>query len=1532
MKKIFGTFLTLVLLMLGTGMAWADFKDFSVILNNQAGTLLTSEEQVQGTAFEFGIVVGSDGTVTRVAKDDATSVATVSGKYHSEHGSNNVKVVVPVDGGVKVTIGTCSFGTSTVKATDSNGTAYEFASQKGDGSTTCWKNNKANVISGHYTGGATTLTIEAKDYVPYISVEAANASSSKVTYAKGNVECEGDLLPAAVEVIAGENTKIPANYTLYKEGYTLTGWSDGTNTYAIGSNMTPTADVTLTPVFTKNEKNLADRTEAVTVNWNFRRDQGAPTIAYEGKPGIYVTQAVVNGKTIDVKVSFTTSPGKLNNSNNNDWVQVNTGTTFTIPSCKGAVVSMEAYDNITTTTIDGQKDYNPGKTISYTVANASETVDVVIGDGSYYRYIQVVLPVVQAAGGKTYTNEPANVTWNFNDANTYATANSVTPADAFSLTTFNLNGASVVGTGTSVHASGVTFVSIKPATGADDVIEWSVKPKSGLTFTPTKVSGYITRNGTDKENGITITGKAGSESIKLGNYTAARNNKSGADDKFSGKTNYASKFEITLTSEQQTKLSGTDGFTLSSTIGVGVGNPSAGFSNIVIEGIINGTMEDVATYTLNVAANPEAGGSVSKYPNAEIYEENSEVTLTAEENFGYDFVNWTNAAGEEVSKDAKFKAIVTAAETYTANFVKVNTYALDVTVDGGNDYMVTLNPAPTVVEGKKMYEAGTKVTLTASSNPIITFTNWSDGQTEKEIVYTMDADKSVTANFSAIDFIVGWDFMLAGNNSRKADFFAADNDAVTLDMRKEDGSIVGWLDKSQLGAGGYEGRPGGVCWVTGTENGDIGHCYWQTKVNAEAFTNIKIITAMVYNYNAYQTYNVEVSIDGISWEKAGSVVMTGTKNWTDATIELAAKYSNVKELYIRWIADKTSNIDGSASKNDGACIGATYIIGTAKLIDDGTAPKLVSSVPAEGADNASANGKIVLTFDEKVKVAENAVATLNGKELTPSVSGKAVTFEYKGLEYSSSYTFTLPANSVADLTDNFIDKAITINFKTKTKPEIERGEYDIVIDDTDEYFNPLTDEQKGKLLAEAIETANKRADQTKRFRIFLFPGVYKIPASSSDLTVTQEVGANKIKTPFTYKDPRTFISGNNISIIGLDYENTTITNTTPKETFANAFGQNANISEGIGNNDVFQITGKNIYFQGVTIKTGIGDNAGRDIAVHDKGDKNIYKNTRLWGYQDTYTNNNTNGRFYFENGIVRGRTDYLCGKGDIWFESVTLQQIKGGYAAVPSTPKKYGWIFNNCTIKGETSDVDGNYTLGRPWGSGTPIALFINTKMEAKPSAIGWNEMSGGWPARFAEYNSVTASGTTISLSNRKKIFADTHENDPILTAVEASEYSIAKVLGDGDDWDPTAATEQASAPTNATISKDATVSWDDSKYVYGWMLFYQMEDNSDIVPFGYVTVNHLNLRDDDNETAKAKAFSATNDDIEIKHMYVAAINEMGGIGELTEIVVADPTSIKNNIQNNLSKSSAIYNIAGQKISKDYKGIIINNGKKMTLK
>ncbi len=45
----------------------------------------------------------------------------------------------------------------------------------------------------------------------------------------------------------------------------------------------------------------------------------------------------------------------------------------------------------------------------------------------------------------------------------------------------------------------------------------------------------------------------------------------------------------------------------------------------------------------------------------------------------------------------------------------------------------------------------------------------------------MDSDKEMTAVYSAIDYIIGWDFYRPGNNGRPADFASTpENESVAL--------------------------------------------------------------------------------------------------------------------------------------------------------------------------------------------------------------------------------------------------------------------------------------------------------------------------------------------------------------------------------------------------------------------------------------------------------------------------------------------------------------------------------------------------------------------------------------------------------------------------------------------------------------------------------------------------------------------------------------------------------------------------------
>ena len=1475
----------------------ASFSDFEVDLRDANGGILTADEVSAGTTITFGIAVAEGGSVSRVAADAENAAAVITGKTGNDHGLQNFSATVPVDGAVEIIMSTCSWGGDVTVKDANNNVVTTFSTRKGENGSGCYKGNgkdDENVVKAKYVGEATTLTISGGAYVGFFAVSKVDASAVKVAYSLGDVECQGSIVPTGGTFAAGDQYTIPAkNFTLYKEGYTLTGWSDGENSFATGETITLAKDITLTPVFTKNEVALSDRKESVTLRFDFQRQNGAPTVAWQNQDGlIWVTQAVVEGKTIDVAAQVSTNPGKMANGNWTDWCQLNQGTTFTIPSAKGAVVSIESYSATTTTTIDGQTDYTAsGKVVTYEIANSAETIDIVIGDGSYFRYIQTILPVAQSqGGGEKFENVAGTINWKVGNESAPAVSDEIASA----ITNASVNA------GSDLTIEGAKYfdtdmVKYTPKTSnAGNVegvmVEYRVKPAAGVTFQPTQVEYAAVKVGTDNATyswSYTVDGVESTITKIDPKPDLLRNN--GSNSVENGGT------AKLMHTETFTNVDPCNEFTFRFYISDCANNKNICIGNVTISGIVNGETVSVNMYSLAAVASPEEAGSINVYPKADQYEEGSEVTLTATENFGYDFINWTNAAGEEVSTEAKFKYTVTSDETLTANFKKVETYELALTVDGTNDYMVTISPDPTMVDGKMMYEAGQAVQLTANQyEGLVTFTNWSDGETNSSKLISMTGDIQITAMYAEADIIAGWDFYTAGSNGRKADFAAQDNDGDALNLvNTETGETSGWLDKSTLGGGGYESFAGAaVNWRTGEQDGDVGNWHWQTKVNAEAFTDINVQFQMLYNYNAYQTYDAEYSLDGENWTKFGSVTMSGTRVVGSFNEKLPTEANNQAELYIRMKADKTSKVDGAASKNDGNTLAMFFITGTPKLVDDGVAPVLVSTVPADGATGASASGKIVLTFDERVKMADGAkgMMAVNKEGMSgawlvePVVSGKTISFEYKGLEYDSPYTFSLAANSVADLTDNYLSEPIILTFTTMTRPTVDKKLYDYVVENVDD------------LLA-AISEAEARTDKNVRYRIFLKNGTYTIPVKDNILVAKAE----------GYEVPEciTFLNSGNISFIGESRDGVIITNGIDKNaTFAGQYGTTSKY-DGIGNSDVFQIRGAGYYWQDLTVESGMDDATGRDLAIHDRGTQNIYKNVGLRGYQDTWTSNNDNGLYYFEGGYVRGRTDYMCGKGDIFWNGVELRQIAGGYASVPSKPKQYGWIYKNCVINGEGSGVDGKYTLGRPWGSGTPIALFIDTRMNVVPSAIGWNEMSGGWPARFAEYNSTTSTGSVIDLSGRKKIFGDGHENNPVLTAEEALENSdLHRMYG---DWDPTLATEQAPIPVGVELTRaDSKLSWTNSDYA----LLYAIVKNGKVVAF---TLENSYTVDDVNAI-----------------WAVRAANEMGGLSEAAEASIT--TGIQNIANSQNTVPERIYNINGIRVDKARKGLYIINGKKVVMK
>ena len=145
-------------------------------------------------------------------------------------------------------------------------------------------------------------------------------------------------------------------------------------------------------------------------------------------------------------------------------------------------------------------------------------------------------------------------------------------------------------------------------------------------------------------------------------------------------------------------------------------------------------------FIISAIADPAEGGTVN---GAGTYEMGTICTLTATDNEGYTFVNWTKN-GDVVSVESTYTFTVTGDMDLVANFEEEIVY-----------YTVTLTANPIeggTVTGAGTYDYGTSVTIAATANVGYSFNNWTEDSemvsTDESYTFTITDDHDFIANFT----------------------------------------------------------------------------------------------------------------------------------------------------------------------------------------------------------------------------------------------------------------------------------------------------------------------------------------------------------------------------------------------------------------------------------------------------------------------------------------------------------------------------------------------------------------------------------------------------------------------------------------------------------------------------------------------------------------------------------------------------------------------------------------------------------------
>ncbi|WP_225307262.1 N,N-dimethylformamidase beta subunit family domain-containing protein [Adhaeribacter soli] len=160
-------------------------------------------------------------------------------------------------------------------------------------------------------------------------------------------------------------------------------------------------------------------------------------------------------------------------------------------------------------------------------------------------------------------------------------------------------------------------------------------------------------------------------------------------------------------------------------------------------------------YSLLVTA--PVNGSVTVNPNQSSFISGDSVMLTAVPDNGYVFSHWS---GDATGSSNPLKVIMNGNKTIAANFVAVPTvYTLNATSSGNGN--VTVDPNQT------SFESGSNATLTAVPTNGFMFSHWSGDASgsANPLTITMDGDKNITANFTAVPVLYNLSVTSSGNGS-----------------------------------------------------------------------------------------------------------------------------------------------------------------------------------------------------------------------------------------------------------------------------------------------------------------------------------------------------------------------------------------------------------------------------------------------------------------------------------------------------------------------------------------------------------------------------------------------------------------------------------------------------------------------------------------------------------------------------------------------------------------------------------------------
>ena len=308
--------------------------------------------------------------------------------------------------------------------------------------------------------------------------------------------------------------------------------------------------------------------------------------------------------------------------------------------------------------------------------------------------------------------------------------------------------------------------------------------------------------------------------------------------------------------------------------------------------------------TLTLTANIE-GAVVT--PAKGIYENGEEVTISASTVDGGTFSHWKLLSdNSQLSTENPYTFNITSNMEIEAVYTFLQVCDVNISVAGSNTATYTITPA------KDIYYTGDEITIALNTHYINDFLGWSDGFDQLTRTETLSGNLALTATFSQNKYLLGWDFdHLTKNNETftnlEANHYRSEDNKGIMNLIVQD-TIQPLSTRNNKFTG--EGKELAYCTARRMELKNFSNPdYVVIEFSTKGYYELNVRSAFSSDNSIFETQKMQYSLDGTTYTDFAEykIAEDWNGNWMNFTGTLPAAAENQDKVYVRWIADTSSD-------------------------------------------------------------------------------------------------------------------------------------------------------------------------------------------------------------------------------------------------------------------------------------------------------------------------------------------------------------------------------------------------------------------------------------------------------------------------------------------------------------------------------------------------------------------------------------------------------------------------------------------------